>query len=391
MTRKLVIKMKTNKAFIFIAVMIFSCIIFTGCWNYREVEQLAIAAGVAVDKGAGNTVHITIEVVNIGGGTEVTYEPKYIESDGATFFEAARKAITKEGRKIYWSHAKVAIFSEELAREDILKYLDFLYRDAEAREDTWLLISKEKTAGEILQSKGILNPIVSFQIDDSMRTQRSISRFPFIELFEFFDRISYKQVSPILPVVHLVEQHGEKTPRVGGTAIFKHEKLIGFLNEEDTFGVLWLRDEVKGGLAIIKAISGAEDNVTLEIFKSKTKITPLIEKGVLKMKVEIDLDVNIAEIIGSTDYISSPGKQRLIKAAESQIEKDIKSMYTKVRDEYNADIFGFGRRVEMKMPYVWNQIKNDWDKFFAELEVDVKVNVNTKGSATTRMPLKVGE
>ena len=391
MTRKLVIKLKINKALILIFVLIFNSVILTGCWNYKEIDQLAIAAGVAVDKNADDTLHITIEVVNISGDGKTTYESKYVESDGDTIFEAVRKAIAREGRKIYWSHAKVAIISEELAREDILKYLDFLFRDAETREDTWLLISREKTAGEILHSKGMLNPIVSFQIDDTMRAQKSISRFPFIEQYEFFDRIFYKHVSAILPAVQLVEQHGKKTPLIGGTAIFKRQKLIGFLNEEDTIEMLWLRDEVEGGIEVIKNISGAKENVSLEIFKSKSKIIPLMQEGVLKMKVEIDLDVGIGEIMGSTDFISSPGNQKLVKAAEDKIEKDIKKVYTIVRDKYNADIFGFGRRVEMKMPRVWNQIKDDWDNFFVELEIDVDVNVKIRGSATIRIPLKVGE
>jgi spore germination protein KC len=390
-TRKLVIKLKINKALILIFVLIFNSLILTGCWNYKEVDELAIAAGVAVDKNADDTVHLTIEVVNISGGTEATYEPKYIESDGNTFFEAVRRAIAREGRRVYWSHAKVAIVSEELAREDILKYLDFLFRDAETREDSWLLISREKKAGEILQSKGILNPIVSFQIDDTMRAQKSISRFPFIQLYEFFDRVSYQQVSAIAPTVQLVEQHGEKTPLVGGTAIFKKEKLIGFLNEEDTKMILWLRDEVQGGLVIIKNVSGTKDNVTLEIFNSKSKITPLMQEGVLKIKVEVDLDVGIGEIFGSTDFINNPGKQKLIKAAEDNVEGDIKKVYTMIRDKYKADVFGFGRRIEMKMPGIWKQIKQDWDKFFAELEIDVDVNVKIRGSATTRIPLKAGE
>ena len=234
MARELVIKLKINKVLILIIIVIFNSVILTGCWNYKEIDELAIAAGVAVDKNKDGTVHITIEVVNISGDGKTTIEPKYIESDGDTLFEATRKAIAKEGRKIYWSHAKVVIISEELAREDILKYLDFLFRDAEPREDSWLLISREKTAGEILQSKGMLNPMISFQLDDTMRAQKSISRFPFIQLYEFFDRIFYEQVSAILPAVQLVEQQGVKTPIIGGTAIFKHEKLIGFLNEEDT-------------------------------------------------------------------------------------------------------------------------------------------------------------
>jgi spore germination protein KC len=391
MTRNLVIRVRKTRVFVLMAAMIFSCMILTGCWNYREVEQLAIASGAALDKNPDGSVHLTIEVVNIAGDGEVTYEPKYVESDGNTFFEAARIAVTKEGKRIYWSHAKVVIFSEEIAREDIVKYLDFLFRDAEAREDTWLLISREKTAGEILQSKGMLKPMVSFEIDDTMRSQKAISRFPFVEMYEFFDRLFYKQVSPILPAVHLVEQHDEKTPQVGGTAVFKDKKLIGFLNDDDTKLMLWLRNEVKGGLIIIKNAAGTKENVTLEIYKSKTKITPVIQDGVLKMKAEIDLDVSIGEIMGSTDFISSTGKQKLAKASENQLEEEIKKMYTLVRDKYNADVFGFGRRVEMKMPDVWSQIKNDWDGFFAELELDLNVNVNIRGSATTRTPLRVGE
>jgi spore germination protein KC len=384
-------KVKINKVIGVITMLVCSCIIIAGCWNYREVEQLAIASGVAVDTNADGTAHITIEVVNIGGGSDVAYEPKYIESDGITFFEAARKAITKEGKKIYWSHCKVVILSEIIAKEEVSKYLDFLYRDAEIREDIWLLISKEKTAGEILQSKGMLKPIVSFQIDDTMRSQKAVSRFPTIQMYEFFDRLIYKQVSAILPTVNLVEQHGEKTPHVGGTAIFKGKKLIGFLNEEDTKGVLWLRDEIEGGLIVLKDAAGTNDNVTLEIFKSKSKITPAVQDGVLKIKVETELDVNIGAILGETDFINSPGRQKLAKAAEDHIKKQIDNAYIKLRDEYKADIFGFGRRVEMKLPDIWNQIKKDWDKFFAELEVDVKVTVNIKGSGATRMPIKIGE
>lgn len=391
MTQKQVMMLKVNKNIGVILILVCCCIAFAGCWNYRELDQLAIASGAAMDINADGTVKLTIEVVNIAGDGQVNYEPKYIESDGTTFFEATRKAIAKVGKKIYWSHAKVIVISEELARESINKYLDFLFRDAEAREDTWLLISKEKTAGEILQSKGMIKPIVSFEIDDTMRSQKSISRFPFIEMFEFFDRLFYKQVAPILPTVHLVEQHGAKTPQIAGTAMFKSYKLIGFLDDEETKCMLWLRDEVKGGLAIIKDVGEVKDDVTLEIYKSKSKFTPIIQANALKIVVDIDLDVSMGEIIGTTNFIENPGKQLLKESAEKQIEEEIKKTYTMVRDTYNADIFGFGRLVEMKMPKVWNQIKDEWDDYFAELELDVKVDIKIRGSATTRRPLKVGE
>lgn len=388
MKMKRVIKLKVNKRFILIIVLMCSSIAFTSCWNYREVEQLAIVAGTAIDRNEDGTIHITVEVVGISGDGQISYQPVYIEEDGDTFFEAARRSISLNGKRLYWSHAKVVIISQELAKEEISKYLDFLFRDAEAREDIWLLVSAEKTAGEILRGKSMFKPIVSFEIDDIMRSRKSISRFPYIEMFEFFDRLLYKQVSPILPAVRLNNQGGKVTPQIEGTAIFKKNKLTGFINAENTKSMLWLRDEVKGGLVIIKDAAGTKEDVTLEIFRSKSKITPVLQDGVLKIKADIDLNVNIGEVGGSTDFISSPGKKKLVEAAQKQLEKNIKDTYIMIRDTYNADVFGFGRRVEMKLPNVWNQIKNDWDQFFTELELDVKVKVQIRGSAATRIPLK---
>lgn len=386
-----VMELKINKKILFVTMLMCICITLTSCWNYREVEQLAVAAGAAVDKNPDGTLHITFEVVNIAGDGQVTYEPVYIESDGKTFFEAARRAIAKNGKRIYWSHAKIIIISQDIAKEHVTKYLDFLFRDAEAREDIWLLVSMEKTAKDIFRSKSIQRPIVSFELDDTMRSQRSISRFPFIELFEFFDRLFYKQVAPILPLVRVIEDEGKKVSQIGGTAIFKDYKMVATLDEEDTRHMLFLRNEVKGGLIVVKDVARAGENVTLEIFKSKSKITPSVEDEVIKMKVDIDLDVNIAEINGTTDFMSSAGQQKLYAAAKKQLESEIKTMYLKVRDNYGTDVFGFGRRIEMKMPAVWNQIKNDWDELFTELELDVNLNLKIRGSATTRTPLKIGD
>jgi len=391
MRRKPVIKVKMNRGLLLIFILVLCCIVLTGCWNYREVEQLAIAAGAAIDLNEDGTESITIEIVSIAGDGQVTYEPVLIETTGKTFFDAVRRGITIQGKKIYWSHAKAIILSQEIAKQDVTKYLDFLFRDAEAREDAWLLVSMEKTAKEVLQTKGMLRPIVSFELDDMMRSQRSISRFPQIEIFEFFDRLFYEQVSPILPTVRVIEQKGTKTPQIEGTAVFNGKKMVDVLGVSETKGVLWLRDEVEGGLIVVEDVVKEGEDVTLEIYRSKSKITPMVQDNGLKMKVDIDLVVNIAEIEGPTDFISSSGQQKLKEIAEKQLEKDIMDMYTKVRDEHKSDIFGFGRRIDMKLPQVWSQIKDNWREYYSELELEVNANIKIRGSATTRTPLKEGE
>lgn len=385
--------MKHNKSKAVLLAAIIMCLsaMLTGCWNYREIEQLAIIAGVAIDKNEEGQIKLTLEVVNISTDGQTAFEPVYVEISGESFFDASRRGITLQGKRLYWSHAKVVIVSEEIAREDIIKYLDFLFRDAEAREDIWLLISQEKTAAEIIKAKGQAKPIISFEIDDTMRSQRSVSRFPFIELYEFFDRYFYKNVDNVLPLVRLNQQENEVTAQVEGSAIIKGNKMIGFLDEEHTKRMLWLRDEVKGGLVVINSVEGTEDDVTLEIYKSKTKLTPQVEEDQLKMKVEIELDASIGEILGHGDYINGEGKKRFVEFAQKYIKKQIEETYITARDQYESDIFGFGRRFEMKLPQVWNQIKDEWEQWYAELELDVTVKLKIRGSATTRTPLRPGE
>jgi spore germination protein KC len=390
-TRELVKTVKISRYILLILILIITCGISSGCWNYKEVEQLAIAVGAAVDMNEDGSVKLTIEIVNIGGDGSVTYEPVYIESTGDTIFEATRKAVTFQGKKIYWSHVKVVILSQEIVKQDTTKHLDFLFRDAEAREDLWLLVSAAKTAAEVLRSKGMLRPLVSFELDDTMRSQKVLSRFPSIALFEFFDRFFYGDVAPVLPLAHVVDQSGVKTTQIEGTAIIKNNKLVGTLNVEETRWMLLLRDEVKGGIFVIKDPLNANEDVAFEIFKNKTKIKPELKDGVLRMKADVKLTVNIAEAEGSSDIFKGAGLQKLKKNTEEQLEKKTMEMYTNVRDTYDADVFGFGRQINIQMPEVWNQIKDNWDEYFAEMELDINVNLNIRGSATTKTPLKEGE
>ena len=389
--KRLVIKVKQSKRLFVLIILILICVLLAGCWNYSEIEQLAIIAGVAIDKNPDGSIHITIEIADIASDGKVSYKPVILEVDGQTVVEAMKKGVILEGKRLYWSHAKVIILSQEIAKEDISKYLDYIYRDEETRVDVWMLVSKEKTAGEILKSKGQLKPIVSFQIDDIMRTQKEVSRFPRVEIFEFFDRTFYTNVSPILPAVKLSTQKSGATTDIEGTAIFRDRKLVGFLDARDTKLALWLRDEIEGGLIPIRNVAGTSEDVVLEIIKSKSKITPVLEDGHFVIKVDIEMRVNIGEITGTVDFIGKEGRGQLKEYAEKEIKKAIEEMYKRVRDEYDADIFGFGRRIDMHMPAIWNQIKNEWNKIFLETELQVTVDLDIEGSSSIKTPLKVGD
>jgi spore germination protein KC len=383
---------KKNRTIPLIALIIICTCLLTSCWNYKEVEKLAIVSGVAVDKNGEDKVLVTVEIVSVQAGQkQSTLKPVYIQAVGNTFFDAARAMIAIQGKRLYWSHAKVVIVSEEIAKQGVTKVLDFINRDAEVREDMWVLLSRGKSAREIFDSKPILESLVSFEIDDTMRSQKSISRYPSVELYEFLDKIGSTETTTTIPTIKLIENMGMTVSYITGAAIIKKDKLLGYLGETDTKSMLWVQNELKGGLYPVKDVGETKTNVSLEIFKSKTQIKPEVRDGMPIIKIKISTDVNIGEIMGHEDFISEKGRELVEKDAEAQLKKDIEKLIEKAQKEYKSDFLGFGESIKRSMPSVWRSIEKEWNEIFTDIETSVEVDIRIRGSATTHKPIKVGE
>src|SRR4051794_14201842 len=119
----------------------------TGCWDKRELNELAISVALGIDKVDGQ-YQVTAQVVQPGevaakkGGNGGSAPVTMYQEKGVTTFEAIRKMTTISPRKIYAAHLRIVVFSEELAREGIGEALDLLSRDYELRTDYYLLVAK---------------------------------------------------------------------------------------------------------------------------------------------------------------------------------------------------------------------------------------------------------
>src|SRR4051812_32078859 len=110
--------MRVVRAFLLSIVILFNSIMLSGCWNYREIDNMSIAAGVAIDKSENNKYLMTVEIVEIKGGMESKTVVHTISMTGDTLFDTIRNTISLSGKRIYWSHTKVLILSQDIARGD---------------------------------------------------------------------------------------------------------------------------------------------------------------------------------------------------------------------------------------------------------------------------------
>ena len=364
----------------------------SGCWNYEEVHEIWIATGIAIDRNKETDKYmITVETIKPLGGQELKMLSDFITFEGETIFDAIRNIIAKSGKKLYWSHAKILIASEEVAREGIVPILDFITRDAEVRSDIWLLVSKEKTAKSILEAKHKMYDTVSFHLDEILKSEKNLSKFHAVEAWHFLNDLSTDGISAVLPTANLVKKNSGVSPQAYGTAVFKKDKMIGWINGIETQSMLFVKGKLKGGLIVVENVADTTTDVALEIFKSHTKVKPISSGDNVIMKIDVKTDVGIAEITGETDFISKEGRTKLKAEAEKLVKKQIEQLIKKVQKEFKSDIFGFGNTLQRAEPDVWRKLQPDWEDIFSDLETQVNVEITISGSALTSKPIKVGD
>lgn len=385
--------MKFIKISILFIYIISNVFLSTGCWNYREVEQLGLAAGVAIDKDDDNNSYIvTAELINTepsNGSTKVSSQ--LFSSRGKTIFDAVRNLILVTGKKIYWGHTKVIVINENIASNGIVPVIDWINRDSEPRQDTWILISHGITARDVLKQKLSSNDVTSIHLNEIIRGQNPIYKFPQMDIWRFRRDISSNTTSAIAPAVKIEKINEFTFPEIYGTAVFKQDKLVGYLDGEETMDLLFIKNKIHEGSLILKQVDNTATDISLEIFKSKTKINSTYQNENFTVNINIDTVVAIAELAGPKNFIDEPERSKLEKDAEQLLKTRIENLIKKVQTNYKSDIFGFGDIIKRQHPDIWKIIPYTDEKVFSKMQFNVNVDLTIKGSGKISKPIRIGE
>jgi spore germination protein KC len=255
------------------------------------------------------------------------------------------------------------------------------------------LVSKEATAKEIFDQKPITEDILSYELDHMIDEQESLSFAPDIEAWQFMNDLSAVGISPTLAAVQLRPIDHETAAAISGAAVFKQDKLVGFLEGEETKAMLFVKDRIKGGILVVEEPGqNAGVKLSLEILKNKSKLKPRYADGKITIEIETRTEAALDENEGRRNYIEETEVRELQNAAQAQLEGSIQSVVKKVQEEYGCDIFGFGKAVRLAMPELWKQeLEAKWDDLFKTVQVEVHSEVNINNTAYQSGAVKVGD
>lgn len=362
-------------------ILLINCILLSGCWSYNEVNDrlIAISAGIDYIEKSG-TYKVTIKAINAKpseSGVEII--PEVISVEGNGVFDAIRKAAPMFGKKTFWSHMQTLIISEDIACKDILNAMDFFNRDPEVRQDCTVYITSSNSAEEMIRLEAMLQKQTNYSLSDAIKTQRFVGSFPSIDLHEFVIMSMDDTIEPILPIMG-IHTNGDLAPKLEGSAVFLKDKMIGKLSSNETLFTLLIRDDIINPLLVIpinkKDLEKDISEVTLEIYKSKSKIKANIDNEDIKIVINTEIDVGIAELNTSSDFSKTEYIEAIKSAAEKEIRNQILGTIERVQSKYKSDIFGFGKAVQISNPKLWRKLKNEWPDEFSILPVSINLKLN---------------
>jgi spore germination protein KC len=363
----------------------------SGCWNYRELNQLAVVAGTGIDPGKKpGTVQLTVQLFEPnaaqsggdgggsgGGGGGGQQQPFIVKSQsGKTIFEATRNFLTETDRRLYWPHNQVIIIGREQARRGVRPVLDFFVRNNEPRPTIWVLVAQEK-AEAVLKVSGQLEKVSATEISQLIQAQTASSKNVMINLQDFVSRLLSKTTAPVATLVKVNQAGGKGKLSLAGTAVFKADRLVGKLDGRQTRGLLWVLGKVQRGAIVVKAPGG---KASMEITRSRTKVKSVFNKGKVKIKISIREEGNL-DCQMSPEELTQPEMLKTLARRETAVIRgEIGAALVKAR-ELKADIFGFGDLIHRSHPKEWRKMKRKWDQIFPRLQVetDIRCGIHSVG------------
>ncbi|HLU22399.1 MAG TPA: Ger(x)C family spore germination protein [Bacillaceae bacterium] len=387
-------------------ILIFTILLplLSGCWDRVEVTDLSIAVALGIDKNDNGEFEISVQVLNpsenaanTGDGSGYDTPVTTYSATGHILFEASRKLTTKTPSEIYMSHLRIIVVGEEVAKEGIYDVLDVLSRDPEVRTDFYVLIAREHKAKDILGMLTSISKIPANKMFNALNASAdSWAATGKKRLHELMDEIVSDGIQPTLTGIKVegdpkAVKGKEDIPYVipnsiitfNGTGVFKKNKLVGWLTEEESKGLNYVKDNVESTAIVFKQ---NDDFIGIELIKSKTEITPKIRHGVPSITVKISGDANVAEVNTKID-LSSPS---VIAQLEKQSNKDVKDIITKTvhkaQKDFKSDIFGFGKAIHKNDPKAWVKLKDKWSDTFPDITVNIDVDIHIRREGTINNP-----
>ncbi len=272
--------------------------------------------------------------------------------------------------------------------------IDFFLRDYSADERPLMVVVKGNEDALVLYDAHLgVFKTVGVYVESLLRVRDKKSSYSvLVTTMDFMKDYSSEGKQPVMAVVEIVKNDAqipsEKGNNPGGTggfdflmkfeglAVFKEDKMVGYLDNKQTRAYNFLIDEIKYCYIDIPIPDGLFSVLTS---KSKTKIKTSYDNGKVTIDIKVKSPLRICQNQTDLNVSEYETVKMLENAYNIEMENEIMNTILMVQKEYKSDIFGFGNSFHSQNPKEWKNIKDKWDdEYFANAKIKVSVEADIK-------------
>ncbi len=353
-----------------VILLIFLTFICTGCYNYKELNELGIVSAMGISK-VGDLYNLDIQLLNVLDSEKSGLNKSpitVISGQGETIFEAARSMNRKTSKVFFLADVDYVFLDQSVLNDGLDEIMDFLIRDTRLSLNFLVVTSTENKSLDILSSishfdtnsannlyDAVMNSEIRYGGINSLHVRELINNYYAKGKYTIFPNVYIKDTSKSSENDSLEDSKSESYVEVKNMVFFKDKEAIE-LTDEETKGVNFLRNKIKNATLTIECDGGY---FTIETLESKMKLKSKLNIDQLNVKGSVG-----AEIVyyGCKDNLDNVG---VLKSISKKAEKEIESYITKAFNKskkYNYDFLGLGNYI-YKNNYKYFDFENkDWNK-----------------------------
>lgn len=346
-----------------ILIIILTLLLCTGCFDYKEINDLAIINAIGVDYEDDEYI-ITLEILNDQIDKDSSKITSYTKvGHGKNLTSAIENAADKLSKQLIFNHIKLMILSKSIIEEKFENIVDLFLRNTYFRENFYVISATKNKPETLLNHTTNEAPIASTAITDTLESIRYSSNTNVLKKFdEMVEEVITYGIDTCFSNITLKDNEFI----VDGMSIFNNYSYKSNLSNEY--------------VKIYNLLIDNFDRPTYTINYDNLSFTTAINNGKINAEINngsINVTGNLMGRIIDNDpkyNIRDPKNlERIDNDFTNLLNKKI-SEFIKVLQDNNSDILGITRNYYKKTR---TKDKDYWLKL--DIKSNIKFNINKKG------------
>lgn len=394
---------------------IINIFLLSGCFG-NEPNDTAYVVALGIDSAQSGTFNITIQFAKptqiSGGGDEKGGDGsdvvENITVEAPDIYSALNTANHIISKKFSLAHAKIVVFSGDMAKNGIRSVIESLARNDEIRPDLITAVSRETAAQYLQNAKPLveLNPAKYYQLIYEENESGGVPKKTGLEtIFEISGerRDTVMPLSGVAKATENLKDKQEEAPEndqgfqyktkdykagevklleedkseVLGMAVFRGDKLVAELGETEADIYNILTGNYKDSYTSFYSPKAPDEAVTVRLNQRRKPIYKVDKKN-KKVKVKLYIEGNLYSMPYNYDLNSEIEEFEMYAAEE--ISKKSVDFIKDVRDNYGSDILGIGEKIRKDFLDLKSFEEYDWEKMFKEYDIEVETKFKIRHS-----------